>query len=239
MRNWIAPVFTPVAVAAVLLLTPNSASAGVPLPESSTKLATYVVADGDWLSKIAARYCGSAGKWSSLYAANRSVIGSNPNLIHPGQRLVLSCATGQGAPRVSTPGGWVAPLSTWSLSSCFGMRFDPYYHRWQLHDGLDLSVPRGTRVHAIHAGVVIRAGWSGGWGNMVEINHGGGVTTLYAHQSRISARVGQRVAKGQTIGYSGSTGASTGPHLHLRLHLNGKPANPAPFLRSHGIRIGC
>lgn len=235
---FIAPLFT--AAAALLLSPPGIAQASTYEAQSHTS--TVVVHATAWpstygsLSGIAAALCGNPAAWPQLAAASGI---SNPRLLQVGQRVVVPCARAGAAPRVSSSGGWVAPLSSFRLSSCYGMRYDPYYHRWQLHDGIDMSVPRGTRVHAIHAGTVIRAGWAGGWGNMVEVNHGGGVTTLYAHQSRVLVRVGQRVAKGQTIGLSGSTGASTGPHLHLRLHLNGEPANPAPFLRSHGVKVGC
>jgi murein DD-endopeptidase MepM/ murein hydrolase activator NlpD len=242
MRNrWIAPVFTAGLATAVALAVPGVAQAHVSEAESHT--GTVTVVTKAWpnqlgsLSGIAVAVCHNVNVWPRI-ARDNGV--SNPRLLQIGVRLRVTC-TGAAPVRAqpASSSGWVAPLSSWSLSSCYGMRFDPYYHVWRLHDGLDMSIGKGVRIHAVHAGVVIRAGWAGGWGNMVEINHGGGVTTLYAHQSRIAAWVGQRVAKGQTIGYVGSTGASTGNHLHLRLHLNGKPANPAPFLRARGIRIGC
>lgn len=120
------------------------------------------------------------------------------------------------------------------ITSPFGMRFDPVYKRYQLHAGIDIGVPVGTPIHAAAAGRVLVASWITGWGYVVEIDHGGGVVTLYAHESRIASTVGELVTQGQVIGYSGSTGATTGPCLHFGLYLGGNPVNPMPYLPPGG-----
>ena len=98
------------------------------------------------------------------------------------------------------------------------------------HPGIDLHASYGDPIHACRAGVVVSAGWDGGYGNAVVIDHGGGMATLYAHQSQIVVNIGQQVSAGQVIGYVGSTGYSTGPHLHFEVRINGNPVDPAPYL---------
>lgn len=106
-----------------------------------------------------------------------------------------------------------------------------YGWRWgRMHQGIDIAAPTGTPIIAAKGGVVIHAGRMGGYGNMVIIDHGGGFSTVYAHQSRIGARAGQSVQQRQIIGYVGSTGHSTGPHLHFETRVNGKAQNPRRYL---------
>jgi murein DD-endopeptidase MepM/ murein hydrolase activator NlpD len=119
--------------------------------------------------------------------------------------------------------GLIWPVSG-PLTSPFGMRWG------RLHPGIDIGVPIGTPIHAAKAGTVIYASWMSGYGNFVIIDHGGGFSTAYAHQSRLAVTVGQQVAQGQVIGYSGDTGESTGPHLHFETRVNGVPENPLNFL---------
>ena len=106
-----------------------------------------------------------------------------------------------------------------------------YGARWgRTHQGLDIAAPTGTPIKAAKEGRVIHAGTMGGYGIAVILDHGGGFTTLYAHQSRLGSSKGQSVAQGQTIGYVGSTGRSTGPHLHFETRFGGSPRNPRPYL---------
>lgn len=112
------------------------------------------------------------------------------------------------------------------ITSPFGMRYHPVIGRYKLHTGVDIACPIGTPVHAAGSGVVIIAGWYNAYGHAVLIDHGGGVTTLYGHQSRVIVRSGQSVSKGQVIGYSGNSGMSTGPHCHFEVRKHGRPVNP-------------
>ena len=99
-----------------------------------------------------------------------------------------------------------------------------------MHQGIDISAGSGTPIRAAKSGTVIYAGWMDGYGNIIVIDHGGGFATAYAHQSRLGAVDGQSVSQGQVIGYVGSTGHSTGPHLHFETRVNGTPQDPMRFL---------
>lgn len=116
------------------------------------------------------------------------------------------------------------------LASGFGYRIDPVYKTTKFHAGLDFAAPQGTPIYATADGTVKQAGNTGdGYGNHIIINHGFSYETLYGHMFRIKARVGQRVKRGEVIGWVGSTGKSTGPHLHYEVHKNGKPLDPIYF----------
>jgi len=112
------------------------------------------------------------------------------------------------------------------ISSPFGYRYHPILHYRRLHTGIDIGAPTGTPIHAAGGGQVICASWRGGYGNCIIIDHGGGKATLYGHMSRYNTRAGQTVSKGDIIGFVGSTGMSTGPHLHYEVRINGTPVNP-------------
>lgn len=127
----------------------------------------------------------------------------------------------------------IQPVSNKDLTrvaSGFGMRIDPVYGTPKMHKGLDFTAPQGTPVYATGDGTVTLAGFSdGGYGNHVVINHGYGYETLYGHMVRIKARAGQKVNRGEIIGWVGSTGKSTGPHCHYEVHINGNAVNPVYF----------
>lgn len=121
------------------------------------------------------------------------------------------------------------------ITSGFGTRSDPFNGGHAHHMGIDFDANMGDPVHAAADGVVSFAGVKSGFGNVVEIDHGNGYSTLYGHNSRLIVKVGDLVRVGQTIAKAGSTGRSTGPHIHFEVHVNGVPVNPAPFLnRAHG-----
>ena len=116
------------------------------------------------------------------------------------------------------------------IASGFGMRIDPVYGTPKMHRGLDFTAPQGTPIYATGDGVIITAGNSGdGYGNHVEINHGYGYVTLYGHMVRVKGRSGQKVKRGEIIGWVGSTGKSTGPHCHYEVSINGANVNPVYF----------
>jgi murein DD-endopeptidase MepM/ murein hydrolase activator NlpD len=116
------------------------------------------------------------------------------------------------------------------IISPFGPRVDPISGAQGFHPGVDLQATLGTPIHACRGGVVLIASAQGGYGNAVVLDHGGGMGSLYAHQSRLAVHVGDHVSAGDVIGYVGSTGYSTGPHLHFEVRLSGNPVDPAPFL---------
>lgn len=115
------------------------------------------------------------------------------------------------------------------IASGFGMRIHPIYGIAKMHSGLDFTTPQGTPIYATGDGTVTTAGYNTGTGNEVVINHGYGYETKYLHMVRIKARRGQRVKRGEVIGWVGSTGASTGPHCHYEVHINGNPVDPVYF----------
>lgn len=142
----------------------------------------------------------------------------------PGQQSTQKPVT-QPAP------GWVLPTRGYTVSSGFGQRWGT------LHAGVDLAAPSGTPIVAARSGTVTLARWYGGYGYAVEIDHGDGIETLYGHNSQLLVSAGQRVSAGERISLMGSTGDSTGPHLHFEVHVSGDPVDPIPYLRERGVRI--
>lgn len=117
-----------------------------------------------------------------------------------------------------------------TVTSGFGYRIHPILGKRILHTGIDIAAGSGTSIWAADGGKVIYATWVSGYGNTVAIDHGGGISTLYAHQSSMAVSYGQTVKKGQVVGYVGSTGYSTGPHLHFEVRVNGTPVDPMGYL---------
>ncbi len=122
------------------------------------------------------------------------------------------------------------------LTSGFGVRADPVNGHPAMHNGMDLAAPEGTPIRAAMPGVVVRAGERGGYGNAVEVEHGDGLRTLYAHASTLAVRAGDRVEAGQTLGTVGATGKATGAHLHFELRQDGRALNPARALKAYAGR---
>lgn len=136
---------------------------------------------------------------------------------------------GGGATWVQGTGQLAAPVVA-PITSDFGWRIHPIYGTRRLHAGTDFGVDEGTPVHAADGGVVVEAGWVSGYGYTVIIDHGNGMSTLYAHNSDVAVSPGQTVSKGQVVSYSGNTGGSTGPHLHFEVRINGEPTDPMGYL---------
>jgi murein DD-endopeptidase MepM/ murein hydrolase activator NlpD len=119
------------------------------------------------------------------------------------------------------------------FTSGYGVRSDPFHAGAAMHPGIDLAGAYGTPIYATADGTVLRAGWnSGGYGNLVELDHGRGITTRYGHMSAILVHAGDHVTRGEQIGRMGSTGRSTGNHLHYEVRIDGRPVNPIPFMKS-------
>ncbi|MEW1569229.1 transglycosylase family protein [Streptomyces sp. NPDC005381] len=227
----------------------------------------YTVVHGDTLSGIAgARHV--QGGWQGLYAANRTTVGSDPDLILPGQRLALHGTApapahphtapapakkkAAEAPAKKAPAGKASTHTTTPtrkshslvapVQAATGTPYRAAGSSWSkgYHTGVDFPVATGTSVAAVAAGHVVTAGWGGSFGYQVVIRHADGRYTQYAHLSAISVKAGQSVVAGQRLGRSGSTGNSTGPHLHFEVRTGpgfGSDIDPVAYLRAGGVRI--
>ncbi|WP_406462913.1 transglycosylase family protein [Streptomyces sp. NBC_01622] len=221
----------------------------------------YTVVRGDTLSGIAETERVDGG-WHELYAANRTTVGDDPDLILPGQRLSLHAkaeakartttkpatksatkkassdtAEKKTTTKKSTSRSLVAPVN-----APIGTAYHAEGSAWSkgYHTGVDFLVPTGTSVKAIEGGQVVTAGWGGSYGYQVVIRHADGRYSQYAHLSAISVRDGQSVGAGQRIGRSGSTGNTTGPHLHFEVRTGpgfGTDIDPLAYLRAGGVTI--
>lgn len=130
-----------------------------------------------------------------------------------------------------SPDAWLLPLHGYDFSAPYGLRWG------KVHAGVDLAAKEGTAYSAVHGGTVTLAGWYGGYGYAVIVDHGDGTETIYGHSSQLMVKVGQQVTAGETLGLVGDTGHSYGSHLHLEIHLDGEPLDPIPFLRDRGVDI--
>lgn len=159
----------------------------------------------------------------------------------PGEGFAVSrAADGEGAPvsavALSPPGDARAATRYrrgGTVSSGFGYRIHPLSGTRRFHAGIDLARPAGTAIIAGTDGTVVYAGWASGYGLLVTIDHGRGVQTRYGHLSSLAVRAGQRVHRGDILGSVGSTGRSTGPHLHYEVRLNGQPVSPLPAKKAN------
>ena len=202
------------------LRIPAGGSGGA--PASSAGESTYTVVSGDTLSDIADMF-----GISSTAIASANGLG-DPNSLREGQQLVIPARaepTGRGGRRLS----FVWPA--------FGNVTGYFHERANLwvkgyHEGLDLGAGWGSVVRAAEDGIVVEAdtGWNSGYGTYVKIDHGGGMITLYGHLSQLAVKPWQEVRRGQLIGYVGSTGASTGPHLHFEVRVDGEKVDPLLYL---------
>ena len=137
---------------------------------------------------------------------------------------------GSGGATISGHGSLSSPVATPVITSTYGYRVHPIFGDRRLHTGIDLRASSGTAIKAAAPGEVVFAGWRGGYGNCTIVDHGGGVATLYAHQSALQVAQGDEVKRGQVIGAAGATGNATGPHLHFEVRVNGVPVDPMPYL---------
>ncbi|MEU5723129.1 M23 family metallopeptidase [Micromonospora sp. NPDC047738] len=126
---------------------------------------------------------------------------------------------------------WLLPLHGYDFNAPYGVRWG------KLHTGIDLVAPEGTPYTAIHSGTVTKAGWFGGYGYAVIVQHPDGSEAIYGHSSEVSVKEGQQVKAGDQLGLVGNTGHSYGSHLHLEIHVNGQPQDPVPWLMKRGVDI--
>jgi murein DD-endopeptidase MepM/ murein hydrolase activator NlpD len=172
--------------------------------------------------------------------AKLSVLTEHRNATLADYNAQLISKWGPGAAGVVSASGWANPANGY-LGDRFGMRFSPVYHAWSLHTGQDISgTGCGANIYAAHSGTVIYAGTNGDLGNYIELDNGGGISTGYGHiiAGGILVRIGQHVGPGQLIAKVGSTGGSTGCHLHFLVRINGSLTDPLPFMRDRGVTLG-
>ena len=141
-------------------------------------------------------------------------------------------AVGAPAARASIPSR--TPIDGYRQTSDYGMRVHPVLGGRRAHKGIDMASRTGTPIYAAADGVVSKADWFGGYGLYVQLEHGGSLDTRYGHMSRLNVAAGQSVRKGDLIGYVGSTGRSTGPHLHYEVRIAGEAVNPVPYMQTGG-----
>ena len=187
----------------------------------------HVVQNSDTLEDISLAYKVEISEIvSANEIADRDAISVGQKLFLPNAKKPKSSSYGPsyGAMVFSRP-------ASGRISSKYGMRTHPVTGRWQMHAGIDIACGHGARILAARSGVVTHTGRLGGYGNLVVIQHDNGYSTRYGHLSRINVRRGQRVRERQTIGRAGSTGVTTGPHLHFEVRLNSKAINPIRLIR--------
>lgn len=147
------------------------------------------------------------------------------------ETIIRQYQSGNTAPQAGTGTyTWPTPGHTW-ITSEYGMRFHRILNTRRMHTGIDIGAPMGATIVAADSGTVIYAGWMSGYGQVTIVDHGGGLSTLYAHQSQFLVSKGATVSKGQSIGKVGSTGMSTGPHLHFEVRVNGTPTDPGAYVK--------
>ncbi|MCL6673076.1 M23 family metallopeptidase [Streptomyces panaciradicis] len=247
---------------------PNTAKKATEKKNTASEKAVHVysVRSGDYLSKIAEEQHVSGG-WHKLYADNRTAVGDDPSLIHPGLKLTIgkkaatsttrsssaqspaptkerSSSAGKATTRSATATttattGFQLPVSGATVGT--GYRVAGSMWSSGYHTGVDFVVPTGTSLKAVGAGTVVSAGWGGAYGNQVVIRLADGYYAQYAHLSQLSVSAGQSVSPGQQIGLSGATGNVTGPHLHFEIRTTpdyGSDVDPVAYLRSKGVAVG-
>lgn len=165
-----------------------------------------------------------------VYAARSSLAGTGSLVVFSTSRprVFSTPAALSISPTLMAPTGSALPVAARALTSTFGMRGHPLLGRQRAHLGIDLAAPTGSPIVATSDGVVTTADWRGGYGLLVALDHGRGLETRYGHMSRLGVLPGQRVSRGQILGFVGSTGLSTGPHLHYEMRVNGRPVDPLP-----------
>ncbi len=164
---------------------------------------------------------------TTLPGVTPSMTTPNPTVVRPAVAASTSFGTAPDLGLAVT----ARPLDV-EVGSGHGPRVHPIHGDVRMHHGVDMGAPAGTPIGAFAAGTVVEAGRRGGYGNLVVIDHGNGITSRYAHQSVLDVEVGQAVTAGQVVGRVGSTGASTGPHLHFEIRRDGASIDPAPYLSS-------
>ena len=157
------------------------------------------------------------------------------SLFQSWQRMDQVAGTASASAAIAIPSQ--KPIESITFSSGFGVRSDPFRHTAAMHAGIDMPGAIGTPIYATADGVVARAEWSNGYGKLIEIDHGKGIATRYGHLSQLLVEPNTRVHRGDLIGLMGSTGRSTGSHLHYEVRIDGRAVNPMPFLEGEDYML--
>jgi murein DD-endopeptidase MepM/ murein hydrolase activator NlpD len=195
--------------------TANSAAASADIVEPVREAQGEVVDNGD-------------SRFKSLFASWTAIERTAPTMGTGEQAEVTAYSSPIPQRGISVPSRM--PLEGAALTSGYGMRYHPVLGGRRKHDGVDLAAPSGTPVYATADGVIGRADWYSSYGLFISVNHGASMETRYAHLSRLAVAAGDNVKKGDLIGYVGSTGRSTGPHLHYEVRVEGLAVNPIPYM---------
>jgi len=194
------------------------------------QLDTLAQERGNLVALAAAQRHHVAGEVAELEGLSAGEEAGLETLIREREAQIAAAQRAAGIVVPSTAPGVLAWPVTGTITSPFGPRRNPFTGAAEFHQGLDIGANMGTTVTAAASGTIISAGWYGGYGNYILIDHGGGMSTGYGHLSRIFVSSGQQVQRGQALGAVGSTGASTGPHLHFEVRISGKPVDPTAYL---------
>ena len=189
---------------------------------------SYRIKRGDTLETLAQRYHTTVHRIKAVNNLNSNRLRAGQKIKVPKLMLDLS-GSSRGSGQVNS-NKFVWPVDG-QISSNYGWRMHPILNEKKFHGGIDIAVPSGTPIKAAKAGRVLSSGWIKGFGRIVTIDHGNGVVTSYAHNSKLLVDAGERVQRGQVICRSGNSGLSTGPHLDFRILINSKPVNPLEYLR--------
>jgi len=200
--------------AAMICLAASPAAANTNANTSADITKPALEAQSETLANGDPRFRELFASWSTVETANPAQPDAPVNIVEQ--------------PAVSVPS--LMPVNGARISSNYGMRIHPVLGRRKMHRGIDLAAPTGTPVYATADGIVGRADWFSSYGLYISIDHGADLETRYAHLSRLAVAAGERVEKGELIGYVGSTGRSTGPHLHYEVRVDGVAVNPVPYM---------
>jgi murein DD-endopeptidase MepM/ murein hydrolase activator NlpD len=222
-----------IAAIACLTLTPaayanSSSNADIAAPLRAAAEANQAVSGGQ-----DDRFSALFNNWRSLEKVNVPALAAVADA--QSQAGISNPAAGFRTSRAQVSIPSRMPLGGLTMTSDYGMRVHPVTGRRAAHKGIDLAAPTGTPIYATADGMISRASWFSTYGLYVAIEHGGQIQTRYAHMSRLNVAEGQRVSKGDVIGYVGTTGRSTGPHLHYEVRVDGEAVNPVPYMNGGQI----
>lgn len=207
--------------------------AGLTPTDSSVALAGIGGPPGEWSERDSLKTAGPMGAEALAARIDMDALTRRANLLVRSISEAYDSLSSHQARLAATPS--IMPTKGWLTSAFAAERVHPILHMARPHEGIDVSAPMGAEIEAPAAGVVTDVGWEDGYGNIVTIDHGFGVVTKYAHCSKILVGRGQRVKRGQRIALVGSTGLSTGPHLHYEVWVNGRPVNPIHYVMPDAI----